>query len=153
MNVKICLLLIIILSINVFPQKEHSHNSINCDSLLNSERSIRDGGFIDKYPVLVKPLSEVQNDFLKIIDTTGFNNSIYIRVFVDTLGNIHCAHLLKGNNNKLDSIAINYISKLKVFPAQYRNKKVSMYVVVPLLSNKITETKTLIKKSGKWYDK
>lgn len=135
-------------------QQQNITSEINCDSLKNK---MYNSGypcvFIENVPTLKISYAELQNNFLKIIDTINLKKTIYIEVYVDTLGNVHCPEIIKGNNNKLDSIAINYVHQLKFIPAIQGGKSFAMFIIIPLYSNEVKETPVLFRKNGKWYAK
>jgi len=132
-------------------QSKHLSNTINCDTL---SKYMDSGLIVEKMPVLKKTLAETENDFLKLIDTTGFRKTIYIKLYVDTLGNAHCPIIIKGKiNKKLDSLALNFVSQLKFTPGLRARKKFGMFIVVALYDNAVKETPGMIRKNGKWYEK
>ncbi|MDA3859998.1 MAG: alpha/beta fold hydrolase [Melioribacteraceae bacterium] len=65
-----------------------------------------------------KPLSEIQEEFITSVDSTFFNKTIFIRIVVDTTGNVLCSELINGNNNYIDTLAIEYVKTLEFFPAE-----------------------------------
>lgn len=142
---------ILFLSINLSAQPDYKTDSIDCDSL--SEALGYEGAPIDKLPTLIKSLAEVENEFLHRIDTTNFEETIYVKVAIDTFGNACCPMIIKGNNDYIDTAAIVYVTQLKFTPAELRAKKVTMYIVFPFFGNKVSETSTLVRKNGKWFDK
>ncbi len=133
-------------------QVKKLNNNINCDSL---NAYYGDSGLlVEKLPALEKSLAETENDFLELIDTTGFSKTIYIKLYVDTLGNAHCPIIIKGKiNKKLDSLALNFVSQLKFTPGVRARKKFEMFIVVALYNNEVKETPEMIRKNGQWFEK
>ena len=147
MKTKLYLFLILIISINIAAQKKEIKDSIDCSKLRETDIAV------SKLPEPLKSFAEVQNDFLKKIDTAIFNSTIYIKVYIDTLGNVHCSRILKGCNNKLDTIAMDYVKGIKFQPAMIRDKKINIFIAFPLYGNQMKETHDMIRKNGKWYKK
>ena len=88
-----------------------------------------------------------------MVDTSDFKSSIYVLVIVDTLGKGHCPYLLKGISPVIDSLAKNYVLSLRYTAGEVKGKKILCTVSIPLLGENIRETRTLIKREGKWYEK
>ncbi len=153
---KVIFIKILSICINISPvllkaQTKHLNERIKCDSL---SKYMDIGLIVEREPELKKSLAETENDFLQLIDTTGFNKTIYIKLYVDTLGNANCPIIIKGKiNNKLDSISINFVSQLKFTPGLRLRKKFGMFIVIPLYNNDLKETPEMIRKNGKWYEK
>src|SRR5699024_2788251 len=57
---------------------------------------------------------------------------VFVRFVVDTLGNVHCAQVLKSDNELLNSKAVGLIERTKVFPAVQRGKKVVSTMILPI---------------------
>ena len=145
------LLFPILVSTKVFAQTPKP-DIINCDSLFSAGQSMTDCWF-GKHPSLVKSFANVQNGFSEIVDSNLFLSSIYVKVYVDTSGYVHCSQVVKGNNNITDDIALKYVSSLKFTSAEKGGKKIPMFITVPLYCSKVNETKTLIRMNGEWFDK
>ena len=60
---------------------------------------------------------------------------------------------MKGVNSSIDSLAVNYIRSLKYAAAEVKGKKILCTLTIPLLGENVKETRTLIKKGEKWYEK
>lgn len=127
--IKLFIFSIILSPILLKAQSKHLSNKINCDTL---SKYMDSGLIVEKMPVLKKSLAQTENDFLKLIDdTTDFRKTIYIKLYVDTLGTAHCPIIIKGKNNKkLDALALNFVSHLKFTPGIRARKKFGMFIVV-----------------------
>ena len=128
---------------NILSQGNYKNKQVNCDSLLSILN--RKGVLIDKYPSLLKPLNGIENEFLSIIKPNRLENSIYVIIIIDTLGDVCCAKILKGTNTEMDTVALKYATTLKFSPAEYRGKKKSLPVVIPLLKSSLVKTKRMKK--------
>ncbi len=135
----------------ILSQGKYKNKQINCDSLLSILN--REGGYIDKYPSTLKPLNEIENEFMSKIKPNRLENSIYTIVIIDTLGDVSCAKILKGTNTEMDTVALKYVTTLKFSPAEYRGKKKVVPVVIPLLKSSLEETKKMKKINGQWIMK
>lgn len=145
-------LFLILFSTKVFSQNPVDVKQINCDSLFNTPQS---GACIsiEKMPTLVESLAETQNKFLSIVDTSLFQQTILVKVYVDTSGSVLCSYIFQGNNNILDTLALSFVKKVKFTSAETRGKKLSTIVGIPFYSPNTNETNKLIMREGKWYDK
>lgn len=131
--------------------QEKSTTNINCDSLWTIMNKLCIP--VDKMTSPVKPLNEIQNEFITKIDTSNFTNTVYILIVIDTIGNVLCPRLLKGNNNEIDSIAKDYVVQLRFTPAEQRGLKIPVSVILPFYENRKKETYNMIRKNGKWVMK
>lgn len=150
MLIKISIILIFLTSANLFAQQKDSANTFNCDSLAYLYRIDL---VVSKLPSPLESFAKVQNDFLKIADKSNFENTIYIEVIVDTMGNAHCPRFIKGTDSRNDTLAIKYIQKLNYSAAEARGVKIICAFTIYLLGEKVKETTNLIRKNGVWYDK
>jgi hypothetical protein len=110
-------------------------NQINCDSL--SFLYSTDRGFIaiEKIPEPIIPIEKIQSEFKSLINPNEKYENIFFRLTVDTLGIVRCLEILKGNNNYIDTIAINYLSGLRFIPAEQRGEKINCPISFPLRGN------------------
>lgn len=134
-------------STSLFSQSVVTVYSIDCDSI-NVDNDKYE--FVDRLPSPVKSFAEMQNDFLKLVDTSMLNKTIFIEAIIDTSGDVLCPEILGGNSNLADTIALNYISGLKFESAVKDNKNITLKIVIPLYGKGKTETKDYIKTNGKW---
>lgn len=137
----------LLLSRNVPAQGKH----VNCDSLLDVVGNKM--GFIDKPPSPIKPLNEIENDFESKIIKGNLEETIYVVMIIDTLGNARCLKILKGTNTAKDTAAIKYLSSLKFTPAEYRGKKKRMAIVIQFLKSSVTDSPKMKKVDGRWVMK
>ena len=141
---------ILLTPISLFAQQKDSVNVFNCDSL--SYLYMADL-IVSKLPTILESPAKVQNDYLKIVDTSDLKSTIYAQVIVDPRGKAHCPRLVKGINSSIDSLALNYVLGLKYSAAEQKGKKILCPLTIPLLGENVRETRTLIKREGKWYEK
>ncbi len=129
MTLYIQLLIFAAISINVSGQIKN----INCDSLSNLyKKQELISIVIEKMPQPKISIDRIQTDFIALIDSSIIFKTIFLRITIDTLGNVICPEILKGNNNFIDTIAINYISKIKFTPAENKGEKIVVPVNIPL---------------------
>ncbi len=133
---------------NLLSQYKYVYEGIDCDSIAKASETMWDI-FVEQMPTPIKPYIEIQNEFLSLIDTNNFTNSIFVRIFIDTSGNVLCSRIIKGNKNSIDTVALDYVLNLKFNPAVARKKKFQMSILIPFYSG-ITGAKDWIKKNGKW---
>lgn len=57
---------------------------------------------------------------------------VYVKVYVDTLGNVHCPGIIKGISNDLDQEALRVVSLLKFIPGSNNGKKAIVHLAVPI---------------------
>lgn len=110
-------------------------NKINCDSLANLYSTDRGFISIDKIPEPVIPIEKIQSEFESLINPNEKYENIFVELTVDTLGIVRCLEILKGNNNYIDTIAINYLRSLKFIPAENRGKRIICPISFPLRGN------------------
>ncbi len=103
--------------INYFLQS----NIPNCN-LNNSELypSMACGSSYSRMPELLKPIDNINEEFNSLVDTSIFTKRLYVKMIVDSLGNVKCADILLGENDYVDSVAISFVQKLKFHPAEKR---------------------------------
>ncbi len=128
---KTVLLLFFLLLSNAAAQKR----AINCDSL---HKELERGPLVCGVPIVnpepIKPFSRIQKEFLSKTDTTFFKTTVFVKVFIDTSGNVACPEIIKGNGNITDSIALDFVKSLKFKPAYLKRKekrKILAQVIIP----------------------
>ena len=110
-------------------------NKINCDSLANLYSTNRGFIAIEKIPEPIIPIEKIQSEFESLINPNEKYENIFVRLTVDTLGIVRCLEILKGNNNYIDTIAINYLSGLRFIPAEHRGRRIICPISFPLRGN------------------
>ena len=105
-------------------------NSIDCDNFhaIWNSHCIS----IEKLPMPEIPITQIQKDFLNSIDSNIYFETVYLQLKIDTLGNVLCSYVLKGNNNFIDTVAMNCFSKIKFSPAENHGIKIPVQVSIPL---------------------
>lgn len=57
---------------------------------------------------------------------------VFIQFVVDTLGDVHCARVVKSEVKELDSKAIAFIEKERFKPARQEGKKIISTIILPI---------------------
>ncbi|MFZ1289530.1 MAG: hypothetical protein WAR79_05550 [Melioribacteraceae bacterium] len=94
-----------------------------CDSTNYLKLKSIDCQWFEKLPQTRKDTSVIINEFKHLIDTNLVEKSIYVKLLLDSLGNVNCAEILQGNENSTDSIALKYSMDLKFYPAETKGRK------------------------------
>lgn len=96
---------------------------INCDSLNNSDPQPIYCHWYHKLPETKKDTLEIVNEFKQLIDTNLVEKSIYVKLNLDSLGNVQCVKILQGNDNITDTITLDYCMNMKFYPAETKGEK------------------------------
>jgi len=87
------------------------------------------------YAVEIKPqvLQKVEPPYPDIARKAGIEGKVYVKVLVDTLGNVTTVQVLKSSNPIFEQPAIEAAKKWKFKPGYQRDRPVRVWVAIPFI--------------------
>ena len=91
--------------------------------------------FVEKMPELIGGLDSLQQKLIYPQEAL-YNNiegKVYVRAFIDTLGNSICTEILKGIGFECNEEAIRLVQMSHFIPAIQHKKKVTVPIAIPVI--------------------
>jgi TonB family protein len=106
---------------------------INCDSII-FRQDIRTV-YYDKMPELIGGLDSLQSrlKYPKEALDKNIEGKVYVIVVIDTIGNQHCARVIKSLGYGCDEEALRLIQTSKFIPGIWKGKPYTMPISIPLI--------------------
>jgi len=111
--------------------QEVNSQVVDCDQLFNEDEF----EIIGTPEVMAIPYGSLELFYEKIkdeVNDTCDRGKVFVRFAVDTLGNVHCAKVVKSDNELLNTKALEIIESTKFTPAMNRGKKIISSMVLPI---------------------
>ncbi len=111
--------------------QEVTSQVVDCDQLFNEDEWEITG----TPEVMAIPYGGLELFYEKLkneVNDTDERGKIFVRFAVDTLGGIHCAKVVKSDNELLNMKALEIIERTKFTPAMNRGKKIISPMVLPI---------------------
>lgn len=121
-----------LLFINLFLLVNFSALSqVDCEDFLDRNGSLNDRVFTGYYE---NPPTVLEKEYFNSFSNTndGETGKVFVRFVVDTLGNVHCAKVIKSDNKQLNVKALEIIESTKFTPAMNRGKKIIAPMVLSI---------------------
>jgi periplasmic protein TonB len=122
-------LIIIFFSMTIYCQ----NGTMNCDSIIFKEdiRTV----YYDKMPELNGGLDSLQSRLIypPKAKENKIEGKVYVIVVIDTIGNQHCARVIKGLGYGCDEEALRLIQTSKFLPGINKGKPYIMPVSIPVV--------------------
>ena len=83
--------------------------------------------------LILRPRIPVKPIYPDIAKEAGIEGTVYVQFFIDIKGNVTEAYVTKGlPNTGLDEAALKAVKKSKWKPARQREKKVGVWITLPV---------------------
>lgn len=105
---------------------------VNCDKLLKEYDSLNNEvftGYFEMAPTIITDKKSFEDFYF---DENSEKGKVFVRFVVDTLGNVHCAKVIKSDNDRLNAKALKIIENARFTPAMNRGKKIITLMVLPV---------------------
>lgn len=126
----------LILSLSILLSLEGLSQSIDCRKYFEKNS---DGTIYDSFEDPPTPRQGYEEFYRKIdqaIRTVDITGKVFVRFIVDTVGGVHCAEVVKTENELLNAQAIALIEETAFIPAEQQGKKVVSTLILPITLGK-----------------
>ncbi|MBK7980642.1 MAG: energy transducer TonB [Ignavibacteriae bacterium] len=90
---------------------------------------------VDKMPEPIGGVAGIQQKIIypKNAKQNGIEGRVYIKAFIDSLGNVSATEIIRGLDSECDNAAILAVKQTKFIPGYLKDKPVGVQVTVPIL--------------------